>query len=383
MKLYKSAIALLMLLFALAVPGMASASTETADADVSITPRSGSTFFNDAFSAADWKVETAISVPPATPKIQPMKIADLGFPPSSAMTFNPKASMPVCSGPDLGPPPVNLNIRPDVMLDRCPAALIGNGTALFGLGQSTFPAATRNGEILIFNGGLDGGLPKINIYAYSLETGAGIYTTATLQPDGQLRFDIPVLTSDSSVRTLNLDIPGKRLSRPYPDFNTTVILPAGLDPDYVQAKCAGNGGFPWTADFTMGSRTPAGLPAPGPTGIEFNISDSGTAPCTGVAAAAKIGSVRVIGPGTAKRGRPTVYKVAVKNTGTRTATGVKLVLSGRGVRVKASVGSIAAGQTKTVKTTVRFRSKGRIKMTAKASSSNGGSRSGTKVVRVR
>jgi hypothetical protein len=386
MKLFRNITAALILLVALAIPSMASAAGETAEADVSITPKSGSTFFNNAFKAADWKVETSI-IPagpyPEVPTIQPMKVADLGFPPSSAMTFNPKASMPVCPDDQLGPPPTSNSIPVPQMLQRCPNALIGNGTAVFGLAQSTSPTATRAGEILIFNGGLVGGLPKIKVYAYSYDTSVGIYTSAILQPDGQLLFNIPQLTSDSSVRSLNLSIPGSKIVLEKPNFGLTVTLPAGQDPNYVQAKCVGNAGFPWTADFTMGSRDNGGNPTGDP---EFVISDSGTAPCTGVRSQPKrprLTRMKVFGRNVARRNRPTVLRVRVGNTGTAAARGARLVVFGRGVRARVNVGNIRARSWKTVRVRLRFRSRGWSLATFKLTTRNAGRRVARKSVRVR
>jgi hypothetical protein len=360
---------------------MASAAGETAEADVSISPR-GSTFFSNSFSAANWKVDTAI-VPsgpfPAVPTITPMKVADIGLPPSSALTFNPKASMPVCPDDQLGPPPTTNSIPVPQMLARCPNSLIGNGTAVFGLAQSTSPTATRDGEILIFNGGRVGGLPKIKVYAYSYDTTVGIYTSAILQPDGELKFDIPRLTSDSSVRSLNLAIPGQKIVIEKPLFALTVTLPPGQDPSYAQAKCVGNAGFPWTADFTLGSRDAGGNPTGPP---EFTVGDLGTDPCTGVVGKATIGSVQVSGPARTKRNRPATYRVRVRNSGNITATGVRLRISGRGISFNGPVGTINPGATRTLNVRLRPRSVGRIRATFKATSGNAGTKSVVKVIRV-
>ena len=379
MRLFSSAIALFMVAFAFAIPSMASAAGETAEADVSISPR-GSTFFSNAFSAANWKVDTAIIPPePLPPTITPMKVADIGLPPSSALTFNPKASMPVCPDDKLGPPPTTNSIEVPEMIARCPNSLLGNGTAVFGLGQSTAPLATRDGEILIFNGGLVGGLPKIKVYAYSYDTTVGIYTSAILQPDGQLRFEIPRLTSDSSVRSLNLAIPSQEIVIEKPLFDKTVVLPAGQDKTYAQAKCVGNAGFPWTTDFTLGSRDAGGNPIGPP---EFTVGDAGTDPCTGVVGAPKIGSVQVSGPSKVKRNRAATFKVRVKNTGTATASGVRLRITGRGIAFNAPVGNINPGATRTTSVRLKPRSTGRIKATFKVTSSNAGSKTATRTIRV-
>jgi hypothetical protein len=371
-----------MIAFAFAIPSMANASEEFAEADVNFQPRTAPTFFNNAFSPADWTVETAIKLPgtfPTYPKIIPMKVADIGLPPSSAVTFNPSASMPVCPDDQLGPPPTSNSIPVPNMLARCPDALIGNGTAVFGLAKSTNPTATRDGEILVFNGGRVGGLPKLKVYAYSYDTSVGIYTSAILQPDGQLRFEIPQLTSDSAVRSLNLSIPGRKIVIEKPLFGLTVTLPPGKDPNYVQAKCVNNAGFPWSTDFTLGERDNGGNPINDP---EFTVSDAGTAPCTGVAAVARIGSVRVSGPSKVKRNRSVAYRVTVRNSGTRTATGVKLKISGRGVSIGAPVGNINPGASRTVKVRVKLRKVGRIRASFKVTSTNAGSKSATKTIRV-
>jgi len=381
MKLFSSAIAAFMLLFAFAIPTMANAAGETADADISITPRTP-TFFTNAFSAANWSVDTAILAPspfPATPTVVPMKAADLGFPPSSQLTFNPSPTMPVCADDQLGPPPTTNSIPVPDMIARCPNALIGNGTAVFGLGQSNNPLANLPGEMLVFNGGLEGGLPKIKVYAYSYDTNVGIYTFAILQPNGQLLFNIPRLTADSSVRQLNLDIPGQEVVINKPNLALTVTLPAGQDPNYVQAKCVGNA-FPWTADFTMGSRDAGGNPIGPP---EFVISDTGSNVCSGIVSAPKFGTFTVSGPASVKKGRTVTYRAKIKNTGNAPATGVRLTASGRGIRAKAPAVTINAGATRTVSIRVRPTRTGRVTATFKATSSNAGSKTVRKSIRVR
>ncbi len=232
-----------------------------------------------------------------------MKVADLGFPPSSRMTFNPKASMPVCPASEIGPPPINMSVSVDIVVARCPNAILGNGTATFGLAQSTNPILARAGEIVVFNGGRVGGLPKIKVYAYSYETLAGIYTEATLQPDGQLRFEIPPLTSDSSVTELNLSIPSKQITLSRRGPGKTVILPAGRKSDYVQAKCSDR--IP--VERGPHHRSPRHQRRSDRPGVQ--ISDSGVVACTSSSGQAKIGRVQVNGPSKAKRNKVTTYQV--------------------------------------------------------------------------
>jgi len=361
----------------LILPSLAAAAGETANADVSINPRSA-TFYTNSFVSANWAVETTIIPAPAAPTVTPMKVASLGLPAANRMTFNPSASMPICADDQLGPPPTTNSIPVPQMLERCPNSLLGNGTAIFALGQSTNPLANLNGEILVFNGGLVAGKPQLKVYAYSYDTGVGIYTSAILEPDGQLRFDIPRLTADSSVRTMNLSIPGEEVIIEKPNQAITVILPAGQDPNYVQAKCSG-GGFPWTADFTLGSRDVGGNPIGPP---EFIVGDSGTDPCSGVLGQARISSVRVFGPARVKRNRLATYRVRVRNSGNMTAEGVRLIVAGRGLRFNARVGRINSGATRVVNVRIRPRSIGRIRASFRVVSSNAGSKTAIKMLTV-
>jgi subtilase family serine protease len=105
------------------------------------------------------------------------------------------------------------------------------------------------------------------------------------------------------------------------------------------------------------------------------ISDSGSAPCTGITAAAKIGGLSVSGPTNLRKGKPVTLKVKIKNTGNAQAKGVRLVVSGRGIRFNAPVGTINAGVTRTVNVRVRPTRTGRINAGFRADSSNAGSRS--------
>gem|GEM_PF-596468 len=383
MRGFSRAFAVCLLLFAWVLPAIANAGDESADAEFTITPKSGATFFNNAFSAAQGTVNTVITLPGPSddyPKITPMKVADLRFPPARALTFNPKPSMPVCPDGQLGPPPTTNSVPVPQMIARCPKALIGNGTALFALARNTKPSAARDGELLIFNGGRVDGLPKIKVYSYSYDLQVGIYTSAILQPDGRLRFEIPSLPVDSAVTAMKLAIPGRRTVRPKPTLDTTVILPAGLDANYIQVKCAGKQGLPWSADYTLGERDTGGNPINGP---ELFLADSGTVPCTGMSADPRIAGLKVTGPGRALRNRMTVFRVRVRNTGGTPATGGRLLLSGRGVRAVVRVGNIAGGQSRTVTIRAKFRVKGLVRATIRLNTKNAGSKVVARSVRVR
>ncbi|MEX1219347.1 MAG: hypothetical protein WEB05_03045 [Solirubrobacterales bacterium] len=371
------------LVLALALPSEAVAAGESANAEFTITPMSGPTFFSNAFSAAQGSVDTVIGLPGEPdeyPKITPLKVSDLRFPPASALTFNPKPSMPVCPDSKLGPPPTTNSIPVPEMIARCPGALIGNGTARFALAKNSQAIAARDGDLLIFNGGRVGGLPKIKVYSYSYDLQVGIYTSAILQPDGHLRFEIPTLPVDSAVTAITLSIPGQAILRPKPMLGLTVTLPAGLDRNYLQVKCAGDEGLAWNADYILGERDVGGNPINGP---ELFLNDSGTIPCTGAEARPVLGTLSVSGPASTVRNRLNAYRVTIRNVGAKATSAGRLTISGRGVRASAPVGAIAGGAFRTVTIRARFRVRGSVRATFKVSAANAGSRFASKSIRIR
>ena len=105
-------------------------------------------------------------------------------------------------------------------------------------------------------------------------------------------------------------------------------------------------------------------------------------PLSGLGTAAKIGSLTVSGPGKVKRGKTVTYRATIGNTGTATATGVRLVISGRGVSANTSVGSIAPGSSRTVTVKARFRTVGQLRAIFRATSNNAGSKQAAKTIRV-
>ncbi|MBK8293427.1 MAG: hypothetical protein IPK93_01110 [Solirubrobacterales bacterium] len=98
---------------------------------------------------------------------------------------------------------------------------------------------------------------------------------------------------------------------------------------------------------------------------------------------AKIRKVKVKGAAKAKKGKKAAYKVKVKNSGNAVARGVKLKVTGKGVKAKKSVGKIRAGKWKTVKVKLRFKKPGKIKTTFKVTSKNAGGKSAKKKIKVK
>ena len=359
------------LALALALPAGANAANETLSSTFSLEPQSGS-FLNNGFKAANWKVENTVSVPPGETEILPSKVIDIGNP-AGDMTFNP-GNMPVC-GDEIGPG--NVGVPADVVVARCPDSVLGNGTAQFAFGR--VPTILLNGVVVAFNGGLKNGLPLVKVYAYSYDTNVGIYTEGVLNNAGRLKFDIPQLTSDSSVTTLDLAFPGQRqvLSGIDPG-GSDVILPKGVKSDYVQARCS-SGQFPWTVDFTHGTRDTDNTP----TSPDTFTKDSGSEACSGVTGKAKLAKPRVNGPKRVKLRKTTVYKVRVRNTGQVTANQVRLRISGRGVKVNVPVGRVGAGKSRTVRVRTRFVRKGKVRASFRLTSKNAGSKTVRRTIRVK
>ena len=113
-----------------------------------------------------------------------------------------------------------------------------------------------------------------------------------------------------------------------------------------------------------------------------NVTATFTADPPDPSKTARISSVTVVGPSKVRRNRLASFKVTVRNDGDAQATGVRLAISGKGVRVTLPVGAIAAGSKRTVTIGTKFTRKGKVKATFKATSSNAGTRSTKKTVKV-
>ncbi|MGA1213455.1 MAG: thiamine pyrophosphate-dependent enzyme, partial [Solirubrobacterales bacterium] len=178
---------LLVVALGLAVPAGANASGEIPASQMFLEPKSGS-FFNNAFKAAEWRVETGVTAPnPPNVEILPTRNTRLNLPPASQFTFNPPASMPVCPDNQIGPETNNSAPIPDIVA-KCPNSIIGNGTATFLLNrvnQPENPSVSLNGVVVIFNGGRVDGQARLKFWAYSYDTGVAIYTEGTISPAGE------------------------------------------------------------------------------------------------------------------------------------------------------------------------------------------------------
>jgi len=98
---------------------------------------------------------------------------------------------------------------------------------------------------------------------------------------------------------------------------------------------------------------------------------------------AKIGKVKVDGPGKVRKGKKATYKVRITNSGNARANNVKLKVKGRGLKNQKPVGRIAAGKTRTVKVRLKFKKPGKVKAAFKVTSKNAGGRTAKKKIKVR
>ena len=98
---------------------------------------------------------------------------------------------------------------------------------------------------------------------------------------------------------------------------------------------------------------------------------------------AKIGKVKVDGPGKVRKGKKATYKVRITNSGNARANNVKLKVKGRGLKNEKPVGRIAAGKTRTVKVRLKFKKPGKFKAAFKVTSKNAGGRTAKKKIKVR
>lgn len=97
---------------------------------------------------------------------------------------------------------------------------------------------------------------------------------------------------------------------------------------------------------------------------------------------AAIGKVSVKGPARVRQGRKTTEKVTITNSGNAAARRVQLRVIGRGVRFKASIGSIPAGATRSFKARLKLNEAGRVKLTFRITSANAGGKSVERVIAV-
>jgi hypothetical protein len=148
---------------------------------------------------------------------------------------------------------------------------------------------------------------------------------------------------------------------------------------------------PVCPENTQGS-PPNCEPIPCPEFQTGNVPDCQPIPCPAgfrgnqpncVRLKARISRVTISGPSRGRVGQVKVFKVRVTNNGNAQATGVRLVTTGRGVRVNSPIRVINPGKTRLVRLRVRLRFPGKLVLRASVRTNNAGSRGARKVVRIR
>lgn len=341
--LMKSIPILIAMIVPFALVSNANAAGETVAATTTIAPKGGK-FYRQANVASDLKIRAEVTTPESSPTVNPLKNVKVTFP--AGMTFNPNNNRtPVC-------PDNRLNQQsnladPAGIVAACPRSVVGSGTAAIIIAKVNLPGALISDPVLIaFNAGRTAqGQPRLKIYGYSKFTNVGILMDGVLR-GRVLDIAVPVLSNDSAVKYFELEFPGPVLNRPDIDINVR-----GLDPNYVQARCASSP-LRTNASFELGERTyPGGQPI-GPTTTV--VSPETTQNCNGLAGNPRLRAVRVAGPNVVRRGRPAVFRVVVRNTGTAPARNV-VVTTNRGGRARG--GNIAAGGQRAIAVRVPIRAR--------------------------
>lgn len=325
------------LLVPLAVTPAALAAGETVAAESQLTPRSGN-FFKQVRVASNLTVSATVTPGATSATVNPTKRMRFTFP--AGMTLNPNRN--VCPDNKLGPG-TNLSLGPAYVVNQCPKAVVGTGTAMIYLAK--FKVSPLNDPVLVaFNAGKNRqGQPKLKIYGYSKQTTVGILMNATLR-GRVLDIAVPVLSSDSAVGEFKLEMPGPRLQRPELSLDTR-----GLNPYYVQALCSSS---PLVTDatFELGERD-VSTGQPTSSTVTVNAPET-TQNCTGLTGRPKLTGARAKGPKRLVRARKATFFVTVKNAGTATARSVKVRVSGGG-RGFIKAANIQPRSAKTIRVKVR------------------------------
>lgn len=355
----------------------AQATNETATVELGVTPTGN--IYKEVRRPVAWSSKTLIST--ADPSIYPLRRATLQMSPS--IGFFPDPNMPVCPNSQIGPPPTNVSVPVATAVARCPNSVIGNGMATFQLGGVNQPGYKQNGYMVIFNGGRRSsgelaGRPRIKVYAFSYATGVGLYTEATLSSTGVMVFEVPRLSYDSAVTSLDLNIPGEETPIVDPAAPSDAKLPAGVQANYVKASCP-DGSWNLDGSFLLGNRDSAENPIP----PEVTVTDSHSLACTGLAGQARFGALDISGPTKVARNKRVRFKVGIRNAGTATAKQVVLRISGKGVFLKKFIGQVAPETTKRVKVGLRFKRRGKIRVTFLVKAANADPKKAVRTVRVR
>jgi hypothetical protein len=130
----------------------------------------------------------------------------------------------------------------------------------------------------------------------------------------------------------------------------------------------------------------SGAGCSGTTTCQVTVRSDLTATATFAKVASKsprIQRVTVRGPVKVRARKLAAYRVKISNSGSFDAVGVRLTVSGRGIRFSVRVGTISARTSRTVKLRLRPRKPGKLRVTFRVTSGNAGSKTVVRRITVR
>jgi hypothetical protein len=402
-------------------------SAQAAPASMSLT--NGQLNLGFAFKGAEILPAPA-SVQLAAPPAPPTNLPDLWDARATTTTTNPTAALPAgCLTPALlnltTSPPSPVGPNPEAPCNGNPAAatvsgdLTGSDVTIEGSvdsGLGTVPGANPSTSwgmpsgfrfpIMIVPNPLDGSPVPVTIASTGDLTGTFDSGTGALSLSGPI--EARVLTGLASnplgsycalplvgltlSTTSNDDFPGVPFTSGFDGtgaltgtYNITedATSVGGADCGTVNSVSKGLGSIwvsngiaepPVCGEFETGI-PPNCQPIPCPEGFSGNEPNC-------VQLKARLGNFSVAGPARLKKGKTVTYRIRVTNTGNAQATGVRVIVSGRGIKVNTRVGTINPGVQRVVRLKVRPARKGKISATFRVTSNNAGNKTIKRTFRV-
>ena len=131
----------------------------------------------------------------------------------------------------------------------------------------------------------------------------------------------------------------------------------------------------------LGSATPVAVAAGSETGgINARLAPRGSQAGRGKA---RIKKAKVSGPRKVEMGKASTYRMKIRNSGNAKAEGVRLRVSGKGVRFKTSVGKISPGKVRKVRVRLKPKKRGTVRLTFRVTSKNAGGKTVKKKITVK
>ncbi|HMT06214.1 MAG: hypothetical protein KDB48_04565 [Solirubrobacterales bacterium] len=367
MKTIKNIFGVLLLVAVLGSPADALAGDESVELSMDAKVLSGS-LYREVPRPVSARLHIKVKVPEAQDSVTPMINSRVTFPEDMSFYPNPQVT-PVCGAEKIGQS-TNLGLGVARIIDLCPRSVVGTGTARIHLAQNK-SGILDDPELVIFNGGADSqGRPKITIYGYSKAAGAGLLMSGSLAKSGELNIAIGVMPFDSSIADFTLGIPGDTLAVEDIQSPGGTLEVNGQDPGFLRAVCS-KGVWEATGVFDFATRSDSSGELTSPVTSVGSNSDS--LPCKGLAGRPKIKLVRLAGNRGFRAGGSNTYTLRFRNTGTASLRQAVLRATGGG-KGQARLGTLAPGQTRTVRLKVRFDRAGKARRSLKFAihSPNGG-----------